>query len=187
MSQFKRQRALSSNLTLQLQQGDITKQQVDAIVNAANRQLQHGGGVAAAIARAGGPQIQEESDAWIEERGPVEHANPAFTTGGDLPCQHVIHAVGPRWGSGEEDSKLQDAVLGSLRLADDLDMRSIAFPAISTGIFGFPEKRAAQVMYTAVEMYADRHPDTNLEVVRIVLFDDPTLQSFTTVWDREMA
>ncbi len=182
MSEILRQREISSKLTLQLVQGDITRQDVDAVVNAANKQLQHGGGVAAAIARAGGSQIQAESKRWIEEHGPVSHANPAFTSGGKMPCQYVIHAVGPRWGSGNEDDKLEEAVLGSLRLADDLDLQSVAFPAISTGIFGFPKKRAAKVILLAVETYSSQHPESGLNEIRIVLYDDPTAQAFSQVW-----
>lgn len=186
MSEILRQKELFKNLTLQLVQGDITRQDVDAIVNAANERLQHGGGVAAAIARAGGPEIQAESNRWVEKHGPVSHANPAFTSGGKMPCQYVIHAVGPRWGSGNEDDKLEKSVLGSLRLADDLDLRSIAFPAISTGIFGFPQKRAAKVILIAVETYASQHPESGLNEIRIVLYDDPTAEAFSEVWDQHM-
>lgn len=186
MSELIRDHKVTSTLRLQIHQGDITQQEVDAIVNAANERLQHGGGVAAAIASAGGPIIQGESDQWVEEHGPVTHANPAFTSAGDLPCEYVIHAVGPRWGSGKEDRKLEDAVLGSLRLAEDLGVQSIAFPAISTGIFGYPKEQAAKVIYAAVETYAGRHPESQVEQVRIVLYDDSTLQSFTTIWDREV-
>lgn len=184
MSEILRQREISSKLTLQLVQGDITHQEVDAVVNAANEHLQHGGGVAAAIAQAGGPQIRAESKRWIKEHGPVSHANPAFTSGGKMPCQYVIHAVGPRWGSGNEDDKLERAVLGSLRLADDLDLQSVAFPAISTGIFGFPKKRAAKVILLAIESYAAEHPESGLKDVRIVLYDDPTAKAFSQAWDQ---
>ncbi|MFO8035693.1 MAG: macro domain-containing protein [Anaerolineales bacterium] len=187
MSEILRQTKLSPKLTLHLVQGDITRQEVGGVVNAANERLQHGGGVAAAIARAGGPAIQAESNRWVEKHGPVSHANPAFTSGGEMPCQYVIHAVGPRWGSGDEDDKLEKAVLGSLRLADDLDLRSMAFPAISTGIFGFPKKRAAKVILHAVETYASQHPESGLNEVRIVLFDEPTAQAFSDVWDQHMS
>jgi O-acetyl-ADP-ribose deacetylase (regulator of RNase III) len=186
MSEVLRQKKLPTNLTLQLVQGDITCQDVDAIVNAANEQLRHGGGVAAAIARAGGPPIQTESNRWIEQHGPVGHANPALTSGGNMPCQYVIHAVGPRWGSGNEDHKLEQAVLGSLRLADDIDLRSVALPAISTGIFGFPLKRAAKVILQAIERYASEHLNSKLDKVRIVLYDDPTAAAFSEVWDQSI-
>lgn len=184
MSEMLRQTELSSKLNLQLVQGDITRQDVDAIVNAANERLQHGGGVAAAIARAGGSAIQTESNRWVEEHGPVGHANPALTSGGHLPSQFVIHAVGPRWGSGNEDQKLQEAIQGSLRLADDLGLRSLALPAISTGIYGFPTKRAAKVILHAVESYVSTHPQSKLTVTRIVLYGDAAAKAFTEVWDQ---
>jgi len=181
-----RTKLLSPEFTIRLVQGDITQENVDAIVNAANQQLQHGGGVAAAISRAGGPQIQQESDEWIEEHGHVTHANPAFTTAGNLPCKYVIHAVGPRWGTGDEDRKLEDAVTGSLRLANDLGAQSLSLPALSTGIFGFPKKRAAQVILRAIESYAANHHQQGVKEVRLVLFDQPTVDAFSAVWDEEL-
>lgn len=187
MNEILRTKSLTPDFTVQLVQGDITQEEVDAIVNAANQQLQHGGGVAAAISRAGGAQIQQESDEWIEKHGPVTHANPAFTSAGNLPSRYVIHAVGPRWGSGEEDRKLADAVTGSLRLANDLNAQSLSLPAISTGIFGFPKKRAAKVILRAIESYAADHPQTGVEEVRLVLFDQPTVDAFSAVWDEVLS
>lgn len=187
MNDILRRKSLAPDFTVHLVQGDITQEEVDAIVNAANQQLQHGGGVAAAISRAGGAQIQQESDDWIEEHGSVTHPNPAFTTAGNLPSRYVIHAVGPRWGSGEEDRKLDDAVTGSLRLANDLDAQSLSLPALSTGIFGFPKKRAAKVILHAIASYAADHPQTGVEEVRLVLFDQPTVDAFTAVWDEELS
>src|SRR5512146_11618 len=99
-----------SGQRLELVSGDLTEEQVDAIVNAANSHLAHGGGVAGAIVRRGGPSIQAESDAWVHKHGPVTHAEPAYTGAGRLPCRYVIHAVGPIWGAGDEDGKLADAV-----------------------------------------------------------------------------
>ena len=107
--------------TIQIVQGDITIEEVDAIVNAANEHLQHGGGVAWAILKKGGSTIQQESDEWIRQHGRVPHAQPAWTSGGQLPAKYVIHAVGPVWGDGDEDMKLESAVTGSLRLADALE------------------------------------------------------------------
>ena len=100
--------------TVQIVQGDITLEEVEAIVNAANEHLQHGGGVAWAISKKGGSTIQKESDAWIRQHGRVPHARPAWTSGGLLPAKYVIHAVGPIWGDGDEDNKLEAAVTGSL-------------------------------------------------------------------------
>src|SRR5215211_301946 len=137
------EKKLPSNQNIQIVQGDITTEEVDAIVNAANEYLQHGGGVARTISKQGGSAIQNESDTWIQEHGSVSHANPAWTSGGRLSAKYVIHAVGPVWGDGDEDDKLEAAVTGSLCLADELKCASVAFPAISTGIYGFPKDRAA--------------------------------------------
>src|SRR5512139_1492600 len=119
------EKRLSADQIIQLVQGDITLEEVDAIVNAANERLQHGGGVAWAISRKGGPAIQKESDQWIREHGLVSHSHPAWTSGGRLPARYVIHAVGPVWGDGNEDKKLSEAVTGSLRLAEELKCSSI--------------------------------------------------------------
>lgn len=169
---------LPTGQTLQVIQGDITTEEVDAIVNAANEHLQHGGGVAWAISRRGGPSIQQESDEWIRTKGTVSHAHPAWTSGGLLPAKTVIHAVGPVWGRGNEDTKLSDAVTGSLRVADELELESIAFPAISTGIFGFPKERAAKVIFEAIKVYFSENISSGIKVVKLVLFDQPTVDAF---------
>ena len=174
---------LANGARLQLAQADLTQDAVDAIVNAANSYLQHGGGVAGAIVRRGGAQIQAESNAWVRQHGPVTHDHPAYTSGGTLPCRYVIHAVGPVWGEGDEDGKLAAAVNGALRVADELQLKSISLPAISTGIFGFPKERAAQVILAAIQEYFASHPDSGLQLVRLALFDQPTLDVFTEVWD----
>lgn len=176
---------LSLGRTLQLVQGDLTTEAVDAIVNAANSQLQHGGGVAGAIARRGGPEIQAQSNAWVREHGPVSHHTPAYTGAGSLPSRYVIHAVGPVWGEGDEDEKLETAVSASLALADELDVSSIAFPAISTGIFGFPKERAAEVILEAVKDYFSQNPDSGIEKVRITLYDQPTVDAFLKIWQEK--
>ena len=185
MGKILRQEQFPSGLRFQIIQGDITKEEVDAIVNAANAYLQHGGGVAGVIARAGGPEIQAESKAWIAEHGSVTHAEPAYTTAGNLPCRYVIHAVGPIWGSGDEDAKLGAAVMGSLQLAEKLDLRSVALPAISTGIYEFPLKRAANVIFGAIRKFAAKNLNTPLELVRLELYDNPTVEVFLNVWDQE--
>lgn len=169
---------LPTGQTLQVIQGDITTEEVDAIVNAANEHLQHGGGVAWAISRSGGPSIQQESDEWIRTKGTVSHAHPAWTSGGLLPAKYIIHAVGPVWGVGNEDTKLSDAVTGSLRVADELELESIAFPAISTGIFGFPKERAAKVIFEAIKVYFSENISSGIKVVKLVLFDQPTVDAF---------
>jgi O-acetyl-ADP-ribose deacetylase (regulator of RNase III) len=171
---------LPSGQAIQFVQGDITAESTDAIVNAANAHLQHGAGVAGAILRKGGPVIQRESDAWVQTHGPVSHAAPAWTSGGNLPCRIVIHAVGPVWGDGDEDAKLANAISGSLRLADELGLGSIAFPAISTGIFGFPKERAAGVMFASIRKYLAR--PSSLRLVRLVLYDTSTIKAFEKAW-----
>ena len=178
-----------SGQILQIVQGDITAEAVDAIVNAANSHLQHGGGVAGVIARHGGAAIQRESDEWVRTHGPVSHAAPAWTSGGSLPARYVIHAVGPVWSGNQargersrSDANLAAAVDGSLRLADQLQLASISLPAISTGIFGFPKERAAGVMFAAIEGYFLDQPASGIKLVRLVLFDQPTLEAFRKVW-----
>jgi len=176
------ERKLSTNQTLQIVRGDITIEEVDAIVNAANEQLQHGGGVAWAISKKGGDAIQKESDEWIRKHGPVSHALPAWTSGGLLPAKYIIHAVGPVWGDGDEDKKLSDAVTGSLRVADELKCKSISMPAISTGIFGFPKDRAAKIILSSIDEYFAKTQESNIQQIRIILFDVSSLQVFVKVW-----
>jgi putative ATPase len=161
---------------LRLMHGDITEEAVDVIVNAANSQLAHAGGLAAAIVRKGGQQIQAESLDWVKRHGPVSHDQPALTGAGELPCQYILHAVGPVWGSGEEDQKLRNAVRGCLRLAQQKSFTSIAFPAISTGIFGFPKARAAQIMLHTIQEFVEE--GSGLQDIRITLFDKPSLDAF---------
>jgi len=170
-----------SDRIIQIVQGDITTEEVDAIVNAANERLQHGGGVAWAISKKGGAAVQRESDLWVRQHGPVTHSQPAWTSGGQLPAKYVIHAVGPVWGDGEEDGKLADAVTGSLRVADELKCSSIAMPAISTGIFGFPKDRAAEIIFSTVEDYFENN-HSDIKVVKLVLFDRPTVDVFLKSW-----
>ena len=138
-----------NNSKIILFQGDITDLDTDAIVNAANAQLILGGGVAGAIRRKGGPKIQEECD----EIGGTIVGGAVITTGGNLKAKYVIHAVGPRMGEGDEDSKLTNAVLNSLKLMNERGLKIIAFPAISTGIFGYPIDRCAKIMIFAVKKY----------------------------------
>ena len=160
--------------TLRLVQGDITEREVDAIVNAANSRLQHGGGVAGAIVRKGGQVIQEESDriGFV----PVGHA--AITGAGKLPCRYVIHAVGPRMGEGDEDNKLMSAVHTSLTLASGKGLKSISLPAISSGIFGFPKDRCAQILVHEAWEYLKKHPKSPLDLIEFCVHDDLTMGYF---------
>jgi len=178
------EKKISTGQTLQIVQGDITIDEVDAIVNAANEHLQHGGGVAWAIVRRGGDVIQEESDKWIQQHGLVNNSNPARTSGGALPAKYIIHAVGPVWGDGDEDNKLAEAISGSLRVADELNCESISMPAISTGIFGFPKARAAKIIFSAIENYFASSKESGLKIVRLVLFDNATVKVFIDMWNQ---
>lgn len=182
MNQLMREQILESEMHLQLIRGDITEERVDAIVNAANAHLQHGGGVAGAISRNGGPEIQIESDAWVQKFGPISHQSPAYTNGGKLPCRYVIHVVGPVWGEGEEDHKLDQAIRGALRLGDKLGLASISFPAISTGIFGFPIERAARIILIAIQDYIQQNAGSGYRVMRVILYDQNSLHVFQEVW-----
>ncbi|HKZ54252.1 MAG TPA: macro domain-containing protein [Anaerolineales bacterium] len=171
-------RLLDNGQTLSLIHGDLTEEVVDAVVNAANRRLEHGGGVAGAVSRRGGPSIQAESDAWVRAHGLVPHDRPAITGAGQLPCRHVIHAVGPAWSDGDEEAKLAAAINGSLAVAEERQLKSIAFPAISTGIFRFPKERAAGVILDTILAYYLAHPRSGIADARITIIDDPTLQVF---------
>ncbi len=183
MNKLITERKLSANQTLQIVQGDITIEAVDAIVNAANEDLQHGGGVAWAISQKGGPTIQQESDDWIRKNGLVSHAHPAWTLGGLLPAKYIIHAVGPVWkNAGDEDLKLSYAVKGSLQVADELKCNSISMPAISTGIFGFPKDRAAKIIFRCIDEYFSKTQESNIQKIRVILFDTATLEVFSKTW-----
>ncbi len=157
---------------LELLDGDITELDTDAIVNAANAQLVLGGGVAGAIRRKGGPKIQAECD----KIGGTFVGGAVITTGGKLKARHVIHAVGPRMGEGDEDRKLRNATLNSLKLADENRLKSIAFPAVSTGIFGFPIERCAAIMLgTTIEYLKGQ---TGLQRVVFCLFGRDSYEVF---------
>ena len=165
-------KAKINKAVLELTQGDITDQTTDAIVNAANAALQMGGGVAGAIRRKGGPKIQEECN----KIGGTHVGGAVITTGGNLAAKYVIHAVGPRHGEEHEDAKLKDATLNSLILANQKNLKSIAFPAISTGIFGFPKDRCATIMLSTTIAYLEG--PTKLEKVVYCLYDHKTFEIF---------
>ena len=182
-----RETQLEGGIAVQIVQGNLLTETVDAIVNAANSHLMHGGGVAAAISRAGGTQIDQESRDWVRQHGPVSHAEPAYTHAGNLPCRYVIHTVGPQWGEGDEEKKLADAIRGVLRVAEQLGLASIALPAISTGIFGFPKELAARVIFQAIKSYFLNHASGRLSLVRLTLLDDGTIQPFVRAFDEEFS
>jgi len=166
--------------TLRLVQGDITERTVDAVVNAANSHLQHGGGVAGAIVRKGGQIIQDESD----RIGYTPVGTSAITTAGKLPARFVIHTVGPRMGEGNEDNKLKNAVISALTLASRKGLKSVSMPAISSGIFGFPKDRCAKILVGESANYLRNNPKTSLEVVEFCVYDDNTMEHFKREFER---
>jgi O-acetyl-ADP-ribose deacetylase (regulator of RNase III) len=169
------------NTVLELIDGDITQMQTDAIVNAANDRLIMGGGVAGAIKKKGGPQIQAECN----EIAGTFVGGAVITTAGNLGAKHVIHAVGPRMGEGDEDEKLKNATINSLKLADEYKLKSISFPAISAGIFGFPIESCARIMLrTAIEYLKGR---TGLEKVVFCLFGIDSYRVFEKQLKREIS
>ena len=156
---------------LELMRGDLTRQAVDAIVNAANSSLLGGGGVDGAIHRAGGPQILEQCRAIRARRGSLAAGLAVITTGGRLKARHVIHTVGPVYqrAGGEAPRLLASCYRRSLDLAADNGLRSVAFPSISTGAYGYPVTEAARVAVRTVVAWLTQHPDA-LDVVRLVHF-----------------
>ncbi len=174
-----------NGIALELIEGDITTLDVAAIVNAANERLAHGGGVAGAISRKGGPAIQQESDAWVREHGQVPTGSAAITSGGDLKADHVIHTVGPVYGSTPAAPELlAQAVGSSLRLADEHGLKSVALPAISTGIFGYPMAEAAEVMVAAASDYL--RGETDLERVIFCLHGQSAYDTFARALTERM-
>jgi O-acetyl-ADP-ribose deacetylase (regulator of RNase III) len=146
-------------MPIELIQGDITEQQVDAIVNAANSGLMGGGGVDGAIHRAGGPTIMDECDAIRARQGGCPTGKAVATTAGKLPARWVIHTAGPVWQGGHrnEEARLAACYRNSLRLAEELGARSVAFPGISTGIYGFPKEPAARIAIAEVRAFLAEH------------------------------
>ncbi len=169
---------VASGCTIELGQGDITRERTDAIVNAANSELLPGGGVCGAIHRAGGPTIAEECMTVRVNRGPIPPGGAAATQGGRLLAKYVIHAVGPVYqGGGHGEAEvLASCYRESLKVADGLMLKSIAFPAISTGIFGYPLDEAARVALQAVS--ATLSGLQHVRLVKFVLFDDGAMAAF---------
>ena len=173
-------------IKIELRQGDITNQpDLDAIVNAANTELWLGSGVAGAIARRGGPEVEREAVA----QGPIRLGEAVRTTAGNLPNKFVIHAAAmgyrdedraapKRAGSLSSEAIIRDATINSVAIADESGCKSIAFPALATGVGGFPVNECGRVMMTAARDYSARHPQTNIERVVFVLFSASDLQVF---------
>ena len=132
--------------TLKVIEGNITEEGTSAIVNAANSYLAHGGGVAFAIVKKGGREIQEESNKIVEEKGPIPVGEAVITKGYHLKAKYVIHVVGPRFGEGKEEEKLRKAIRSVLELAKEHGIKTISIPAISCGIFGFPKEKGTRII-----------------------------------------
>lgn len=164
---------------IKLIKGDITELAVDAIVNAANSRLIMGGGVAGAIRKKGEESIQEECD----KIGGTFVGGAVITGAGKLKTKYVIHAVGPRMGEGDEDNKLRNATVNSLKIADEKKLNTIAFPAISTGIFGYPVDRCAKIMLSTAREFLKTHSFPK-EVI-FCLYDDKTYEVFERELKRE--
>ena len=180
MGQTRFEHRSESGQMLRLVHGDLTEEAVDAIVNAANNYLEHGGGVAGAIVRRGGAVIQEES----RRLAPVAVGQAVSTGAGTLACRRVIHAVGPRMGEGDEDAKLASAVRAALAVAEKEGLASISMPAISSGIFGFPKDRCAAILTETVLAHFAAHPDGAVRRVHFCHFDEPTVDVFLRELER---
>ena len=167
-----------------LKVADLLAAPVDVIVNPANAGLSHGGGVAGQIAQQGGDDIQQESNRFIKEHGMLESGMVAMTTAGLLSYDAVIHAVGPKMGEGDEQRKIQLAVSRSLQLCDMHDWKSIAFPAISSGIFGVPIETSARAFFRAITSYWDARMDTAPEKI-IICLTEKNFQPFFTAFQNE--
>lgn len=167
---------------IKLIKGNIVDQEVDAIVNAANSSLSGGGGVDGAIHRAGGPSIAEECRIIREKQGGCPTGHAVITGAGRLKAKYVIHAVGPIWrgGNHNEDNLLASAYLESLKLADEYDIKTIAFPSISTGAYGFPVERAAKIALRVVSDYLE---GSDIKEVRFILFSDKDYEVYSRTYE----
>ena len=161
---------LASGGVFEVVQGNLLEEPVDAIVNAANGHLAHGGGVAGIISRAAGPALQEESDRVVRERGPFPTGAAVVTTAGKLPFKGVIHAVGPRYGEGEEEAKLVRALTAAFACAQERGWSSVSFPAVSAGIFSVPLDVCARAYLAAAKACP-------LSKVRLCMRDQPVIDA----------
>lgn len=186
MNTILRIKRFPTGIEIKLIEGDITLSDAEAITNPANSQLMHGGGLAGLLSRKAGPSFQIESSKWVSENGPVNHESPAHTGAGDLPFRTVIHAVGPVWGSGDEERKLGAAVMGSLQLAEKLKLKSLALPAISTGIYRYPVKEAARVILSSVQDFSQMEGISSMREIQIVLYGSQSAREFQQIWDESL-
>jgi len=168
-----------NHIVLKVIRGDITSLDVDAIVNAANNSLMGGGGVDGAIHRAGGPAILAACKKIVHQQGECKTGEAVITTGGNLPAKYVIHTVGPVWHGGKhgEESQLADAYRNSLQLAVKHQIKSIAFPNISTGVYHFPKEKAARIAIDTVKDFLNN--DKTIEEVFFVCHDAENFQIYS--------
>jgi putative ATPase len=163
--------SLPGGRSFEVVEGDLLAQDVDAIVNAANGRLMHGGGVAAAIARAAGAALREEGERILAQRGPIPTGEAVVTTAGALPFAGVVHAVGPAYGEGGEEEKLVCALASAFERAAERGWARIAFPAVSSGIFAVPLPTCARAYVRAVREHVASRPKTSLQLFRLCVFD----------------
>jgi len=180
MSELLLEHKVESGQVIQVREGNIVTEQCDVIVNAANSQLKHNGGVARAISEAGGHLIQYESDKWVKQVGEVEVGSVAVTTGGMLSCAYIYHAVGPVWGNGShtEDFDLARVITRCLMMAQEMPTQSIAFPAISSGIFRMPKEVCAKVFIETILQWFKCWPHSAVREVRLVNIDTEMSNAF---------
>jgi putative ATPase len=157
--------------------GDLLSQPVDAIFNAANGHLAHGGGVAGIISRAAGPELDRESARIVREHGPLATGAAVVTSAGQLPFKGVIHVVGPRHGEGGEEALLRRAIASGFERADEAGWRSVAFPAVSAGIFAVPLDVCARAYRDAVWGWYEARAETSLALIRLCLRDAPVIEA----------
>ncbi|QSH94436.1 O-acetyl-ADP-ribose deacetylase [Treponema phagedenis] len=172
-----------------VEKSDITKKEVDVIVNAANSSLLGGGGVDGAIHRAGGPKILEECKKIVAAQGECKTGHVVYTSAGNLPTKYVFHTVGPIWhgGTKNEANLLRDCYLNSIRLAAELNCKTIAFPNISTGVYGYPKEAAAKLVFETIQSAIRGKTDETIHIEKIntiffVTFDDENYEIYNRIF-----
>lgn len=168
---------LPNGARLEVVIADLLRETTDAIVNAANGHLAHGGGVAGAISRAAGPELDRESEDLVRAGGPIPTGEAVVTTAGRLSFRGVVHAVGPRLGDRDEERKLEQALVAAFLRAHERGWRSLSFPAVSSGIFAVPPHVCARAYVRAARRFFDEHPDSSLALLRLCLFEGPVAEA----------
>jgi O-acetyl-ADP-ribose deacetylase (regulator of RNase III) len=170
-------------MKLELIVGDITKENVGAIVNAANSSLMGGGGVDGAIHRAAGPQLLQECQKIIDKIGSCAVGKAVITTGAKLPAKYIIHTVGPVWNEGKDDEeeKLESCYKNCIALAEEYKLESISFPNISTGVYGFPKDKAVQIVCNYFKKIKEGDTIKNVKLVRFVCFDNENYELYRKI------